>query len=543
MSVVSPRRGFLRAVAALAAAAAGGARPAAGGSSRVALVVGNDRYALRPLANAANDARAVGELLKSAGFEVQSRIDATAEDLSKSVREFGERLGAPDVALGAFYYAGHGVQVDWRNYLLPVDARIASRADLQRQAFDLGDVLAALPRAGGKSFLIILDACRDNPFGASFVPDRKGLAPFDAPVGTLIAFSTSPGSVASDGAGGNGLYTENLVRELAIHGAPLEDAFKRVRVNVSLASRGAQVPWESTSLTGGVYVFPAEAPLSEEEAEKRFEAEVAYWNRVKGSKDPTDWAGLLRAFPNGKLSEIAQARLNALLAGVLASTPVRQLRVRPAYVELGEGRPIPTYFERDANPNSAGSYPNEREFQVGDHAIYRAYDDDPAQSRRVARRVTRIDAQAQQVELNDGRIVTDPLGNLVKQDDNEYRVPVQLVPAQFQVGRRWSASFESSHGGREFDEDIAFTVERRERVTVPAGTFDAFRIEGHSSGVEHQQRHGRKSRFARRRETVVWEVPGLNFAVKEEHTRHRRDGRVEHEVFELVSLVQGRREA
>lgn len=534
----APRRQFLRALAALAAAAASGARPATGGS-RVALVIGNNRYALQPLANAANDARAVAQLLASAGFEVQSRIDATGAELAGSVREFGERLQAPGVGLGAFYYAGHGVQVDWRNYLLPVDAKIASRGDLQREAFDLGGVLAALPRTGGKSFLIILDACRDNPFGTSFVPDHKGLAPFDAPVGTLIAFSTSPGSVASDGSGANGLYTENLVRELAIHGAPLEDAFKRVRVNVSLASRGAQVPWESTSLTGDVFVFPPDGALTEEEAEKRFEAEVAYWNRVKGSRDPADWAAMLRAFPNGKLSEIAQARLNALLAVALASAPSRQLRLKPRYVELGEGLEVPAYFQRDPNPNSAGSYPIDRDFRVGDQARYRAYDEDAAQARRAARRVTRVDPEAQVVELNDGRIVTDLSGNLLKHDENEYRVPVQLVPAELQVGRRWSASYRSLHGGHEFDEDMGFAIAGRERVTVPAGTFDAFRIEGRSSGVEHQQRAGKRSRFARRREMVAWEVPGLNFPVKEEHTRHRRDGRVEHEVFELVSLVQG----
>src|SRR5205085_9767982 len=114
--------------------------------------------------------------------------------------------------------------------------------DLEKGSFDLGALVDALPRSGDKTFLIILDACRDNPFGTAFRPDRKGLSAFDAPLNTLIAFSTAPGGVASDGLGGHGLYTENLIRELSVTGARLEDAFKRVRADVSVGARGAQIP-------------------------------------------------------------------------------------------------------------------------------------------------------------------------------------------------------------------------------------------------------------------------------------------------------------
>src|SRR5206468_5250565 len=135
-------------LAALVAAVAGRVHAAPAGGDRIALVIGNNGYPTHPLVNAGNDARAVSEVLKAGGFEVATRIDASAEALAQAVRDFGAALQRPEVKLAAFYYAGHGVQVDWRNYLLPVDARIASLAELRRQAFDLGAVLAALPRTG-----------------------------------------------------------------------------------------------------------------------------------------------------------------------------------------------------------------------------------------------------------------------------------------------------------------------------------------------------------------------------------------------------------
>lgn len=531
------RRSFLRSLLALCAAATGGAGATSADRSRVALVIGNNGYPQHPLGNAVNDARAVAEVLSGAGFSVVARTDTTRESMGQAVRDFGAALADPAVRVGAFYYAGHGVQVDWRNYLLPVDMRLRAVSDLPKQGLDLGDILGVLPRASGKTFIIILDACRDNPFGESLTLERKGLTPFDAPAGTLIAFSTSPGNVASDGAGANGLYTENLVRELRVHGLRLEDVFKRVRVNVSLASRGMQIPWESTSLLGDVYVFPPDSPLTEDQLERRFEEEVAEWNRVKGSKNPADWAGLLRSFPNGKLSEIAQARLNSLLAQSAGAATSRGLRIKPAVVRLGEGLPVPEYFQRDANPNSAGAYPLDRQFSVGDNAVYTGdgFNSDFPRSRRVIR----VDSEGERVFLNDGRLVTDSFGNPVSNKKNEYRVPVQIVPAELQVGRRWSASLQVNRGGVDMNEEATFVITRREEVAVPAGRFDAFRIEGTKSSVARQQSGRPTSLKARWEEITYWEVPGLNFPVKEASTLHRRNGLYEEVTRELVSLAQG----
>jgi caspase domain-containing protein len=531
------RRSFLQSLAALAAALGAPASRAA--TSRIALVVGNNTYPQSPLVNAANDARLMAGVLGEGGFAVQSRIDASNAALLEAVRDFGAAAAQPGVELALFYYAGHGAQVEWHNFLLPVDVKIDSAVDLKAKTFDLAALLAALPKAGDRTFVVILDACRDNPFGASFHPDRPGLSQFDAPLSTLIAFSTSPGSLASDGAGANGLYTENLARELKVPGLRIEDVFKRVRANVSTASRGLQVPWESTSLTRDVYILPPRAPLTEEEQEKLFEQEVAYWTRIKGSKNPADWAGLLRSFPNGKLCEIAQARLNLLLAQARPAAS-RGLRSHGP-IELGPGLPVPERLRREANPFSAGTYALERHFNVGDEARYRLLEEDTKGDRRVHRRVTAVDADAERVEFNDGKFVTDLFGNLVKRDLEEFTVPVQVAPAELQVGKRWSAVFFTRRRGGGFDDQMDAAIVAREAIRVPAGEFDAFRIEavihGRASDALFHKGRGKKAK-ERRAELTLWEVPGLNFPVKERQVLNRRSGEVDISSYELQSLRQ-----
>ena len=316
MDPMPRRRTFLKLLAGTLASALPriGVGATANPASRIALVIGNDTYPEVPLVNASNDAKGIAEVLAKAGFSVETKTDAGADSMRETVRDFARAAASPEVKLAAFFYAGHGAQIEWHNYLLPVDAKVSNVRDLEARSFDLGALVNALPRSGDKTFLIILDACRDNPFGGAFHPDRKGLSAFDAPLSTLIAFSTAPGGVASDGAGRHGLYTENLIRELSVVGARLEDAFKRVRANVSIASRGAQIPWESSSLVSDVYLFPPRAPASDQEIEAQVEAEIAHWKRIQASKNPADWAEMLRAFPDGRLAEIAQSRLNMLLA-------------------------------------------------------------------------------------------------------------------------------------------------------------------------------------------------------------------------------------
>ena len=223
--------------------------------SRVALVIGNAAYPSAALPNPVNDAADMAKSLEAAGFTVIRRENATLKEMHLALREFGDKLGK--TSTGLFYFAGHGVQVRGRNYLLPVDADIAREDEVAFSAMDLAAVMEKLDSARNPVNIVILDACRDNPFGSRFQASSKGLAQVEAPPGTLIAFSTAPGSAAADGAGRNGLYTGHLLVEMKKPGAAIEETFRTVRAGVRRDSKGLQVPWESTSLESEFKFFPA----------------------------------------------------------------------------------------------------------------------------------------------------------------------------------------------------------------------------------------------------------------------------------------------
>jgi uncharacterized caspase-like protein len=253
---------------------------------RSALVFGNGAYRAVPgLRNPPNDAAAIARRLPQCGFAATPLIDGGKDDMEAAVADFVARL-ARDKGVGLFYFAGHGVQLGWRNYLLPVDARIAKPDDVPRVAFDLGTLLDGLRKAGNAMNIVVLDACRDNPFAADF-RTGKGLSQVDAPEGTLLAYATSPGNTASDGEGANGLYTENILKEMGARDTKIEDVFKRVRLDVRRATKGAQVPWESTSLEDDFYLFPPAriAAPSGSERERRDADELALWERVEAQAE------------------------------------------------------------------------------------------------------------------------------------------------------------------------------------------------------------------------------------------------------------------
>jgi uncharacterized caspase-like protein len=215
---------------------------------RVALIIGNSAYAGAPLVNPVNDARAMSEVLRSLGFQVIELRDGSRAQMTAAIFKASETLKGKQ-GVGMLYYAGHGLQLDWHNYMVPIDALLKSAADVERQAVDLGGVIDLFKGAGNRMNIVVLDACRDNPF-AGGTSSAKGLAPLDAPPSTFLAYSTAPGNVAEDGdaASGNGLYTQYLLQELKRPTARIEDVFKRVRLNVRKQSQGRQIPWESTSL-------------------------------------------------------------------------------------------------------------------------------------------------------------------------------------------------------------------------------------------------------------------------------------------------------
>lgn len=217
---------------------------------RVALVIGNAAYKNgAPLKNPVNDAKSMTSKLRSLGFEVVSRENASQKDIQRAIAEFGRKLSPNTV--GLFYYSGHGLQARGKNFMVPVDAAIDAESDIALEAVDVDRVLDQMTQAGNGLNILILDACRNNPFERSFRSQGGGgLAQMDAPKGTLIAYATAPGKVASDGTGQNGLYTGELLKAMGAPGLAVEEVFKQVRANVARATNDQQIPWESSAMTG-----------------------------------------------------------------------------------------------------------------------------------------------------------------------------------------------------------------------------------------------------------------------------------------------------
>jgi hypothetical protein len=220
---------------------------------RIALVVGNANYKVRPLKNPRNDADDVSRSLKATGFEVIDLRDATLPQMRTAVRQFGDRLVNNDV--GLVYYSGHGVEVKGRNYFIPVNADIQREDEIADQGLDVALILEKMSTAGKGVNILIVDACRDDPFGRSFRSSSRGLAQMDAPRGTIIAYATSPGKVASDGdpRERNSPYTKHLVKAMQSPNKPIEQVFKEVRRAVQDETKNQQTPWENTSLSGDFF--------------------------------------------------------------------------------------------------------------------------------------------------------------------------------------------------------------------------------------------------------------------------------------------------
>ncbi|HZG54417.1 MAG TPA: caspase family protein [Pyrinomonadaceae bacterium] len=225
--------------------------------SRQALVIGNGNYQNAPrLSNPVNDARDVASTLRGLGFQVVEKEDQTADQMKRLIKEFGENLSRGG-GVGLFYFAGHGVQVNGKNYLIPVEARSLREKFIEFDAVDVGRVLTEMEDAENGPNIVILDACRSNPFTRSWRSAEAGLAQIGTPSGTFIAYATAPGSVADDGNGSNGLYTSELVRLMKQPGLTIEEMFKRVRRAVRERSGGRQIPTESSMLFGDFYFAAA----------------------------------------------------------------------------------------------------------------------------------------------------------------------------------------------------------------------------------------------------------------------------------------------
>jgi hypothetical protein len=225
---------------------------------RVALVIGNGAYKVAPLANPVNDANDIASALRNFGFKVILINNADTRSMRQAIRDFGLELRRAQV--GLFYFAGHGVQVKGNNYLVPVGADIENEADAEDLSVDANYVLRTMEESQVKMSIVILDACRNNPYARSFRSIALGLAQMSAATGSLIAFATAPGSTAADGAGRNGIYTKHLLSNLQQGDSDILKVFQRTRAAVVRETAGKQTPWESTSLVGDFYFAGNTAP-------------------------------------------------------------------------------------------------------------------------------------------------------------------------------------------------------------------------------------------------------------------------------------------
>ncbi len=293
---------------------------------RIALVIGNSAYqAVSSLPNPSNDARLIAETLTGLGFDVTLIEDGDMAAMQAAISAFGGRLrAAGEDATGLFYYAGHGVQSFERNYLLPVDAAPVDAADLGLVAIEAENVLRQMASARNRTNIVILDACRNNPFKDVLEFNETGLAEMRAPTGTFLAYATDPGEVAMDGIGDHSPFTAALAAEMVKPGEPIEQVFKNVRVSVLEETRGLQTPWDTSSLTAD-FSFAAAALMAPEAL-----AEQQLWDSVKAARDPVQVMLYMRAYPDSPHTAEAEELLRVLMAQEVAAPGTEPALVTPA---------------------------------------------------------------------------------------------------------------------------------------------------------------------------------------------------------------------
>lgn len=468
-------------------------------SKRIALVIGNAKYKDNPLDNSVNDSEAISEQLKNYGFDVILLNDASKQEMLEATISYGALI-RKNSAVGLFYYAGHAVQFDWKNFLVPVDALVTKINDVPSSCYDLSDLFAVIKAADNSTNLIILDACRDNPFGKRLLVSSKGLSQFDAPERSLLAYATAPGNIASDGSSAHGLYTEALLNEMKVQDAKIEDVLKRVRLKVRIASLGKQVPWETTSLESDfsfndkdvaisksagkvvrindarlgqkVLLEPTAKPLvspSETQTTLRPSAPVPSlselptpvsnrdefheWQAANASGDYRLIERFLYKYPSGEYSMIAQARLDVFLR------------------EQGQRDVKP--ISSPANPNSKGTVIGLKAMNVGDQFVYEVRDAfNNMLQRRYKSTVTSLASQV--VEVNKGNSYYTLLGNKTN-IHGDIQNFLQRFPYEYQIGNHWITTYINDMGSRV---QALLRITDRRMVQTQFGLFNAFVIEG-----------------------------------------------------------------
>ena len=293
---------------------------------RVALVIGNSEYQnTSPLKNPVNDANLMTSSLRGSGFEVTKILNADFKTMKRAMLDFGRDLrNSPEA--GLFYYAGHGVQVRGENYLIPVNAQISDEDEVDLEAININSFLRVMNSSSSAINIVVLDACRNNPFARSFRSVSRGLAPVDAPKGTYIAYATAPGDVAADGKGDNSPYSVALAKAIKQGGITIEQVFKQARKSVLETTDAKQVPWETSSITGNFFFREREEvvekppviekpiitkPIINNNSQARNEAENVY-KQIKDSKNVEVLEIFAKQFPDSIYTKFIQVRIKTL---------------------------------------------------------------------------------------------------------------------------------------------------------------------------------------------------------------------------------------
>jgi Caspase domain len=529
-------------------------------NQRVALVLGNANYKDAPLTNPVNDARAISAALQEAGFTVILRENTDQRAMLAALREFGDKLRGGGT--GLFYYAGHGMQIKGRNYLIPVGANVEREDEVAYSAVDAQAVLDKMEAAGNAANIMILDACRNNPFTRSTRSGQAGLAQMDAPVGTLVAFATSPGMVASDGAGANGLYTQHLLTAMRQSGSKVEDVFKQVRANVRRDSQGKQVPWESTSMEGDFYFKGGASVATAAAVDSSIAVENALWDAVKNSTLPIELRAYLNRFPTGRYAQTAQQKLDfihgkALTTGVVAnvakpvnSAPSAQSNALPnadssdqtaidrRTQELLNGLSVPAAAVQ-ASPRPV-AVTNSFGYTVGDRWRYQKVDKFKGEVvENISIVIDGMDSNGD-LRINKGGAVWSPKGSAlysrVADRERFFSDSFNQYPAVLAAGAKTNIEYtidSKFKDGRKLREISKGTmvVKGQEKVKTPAGEFDAWLVEREIFWrIENSNDNGRYNQ-------VSWYVPSLRrYVAWEEESRNANGSFNRRERYELTSF-------
>jgi hypothetical protein len=468
---------------------------------REALVIGNSNYPNAPLLNPVNDAEAMGRSLKELGFKVAILKNASKQEIETEVKNLARRIKDTQ-GLSFVYFAGHGVQVDYENFILPVDSNIRTQADIAAQSVSVNQMVEEINRQGGRLNIMVLDSCRDNPFAAKEA--FQGLAPSDAPKRSLIAYATEPGNVALDGVENskNGLYTEHLLKQMNNVSAPVDSLFKRVRYSVRRASLGRQVPsysngvFEDITLDGQDFF----ANLSFDEKKKRFNTEKQNWDQIKTSKNPEVFYQFISDYPYSSLSELAQGTLERITRQTISAQAFQgEATQNPAETRFREGDTYTMKISLDSGQSF-----------VLKSSVYEVTEE-------TAKYTNVFGAGATGMMTIAGAVISD--------GQNTFDPPYVLVPgADYQVGKRWSGrTIRTDAKGLKAWMDYSGRVISREKITVQAGTFLAYKTE-----IDFQIEGGKKLK------ATLWVQPEWGLAIKTNYQFLDPNGRVRSGIREML---------